>query len=94
MQVESKEAKAEEQERLKRLQEAQAAQKNLLLNQWSKQRSLKGQLDPKAKSKTQDDEIINISSSSGEESKPNKYQVMASTVLNRMLPNQETNLIH
>ena len=94
LQVESKEAKAEEQERLKRLQEAQAAQKNLLLNQWSKQRLLKGQLDPKAKSKTQDDEIINISSSSGEESKPNKYQVMASTVLNRMLPNQETNLIH
>ena len=90
LQAEAKAAKAEEQERLKRLHDAQLAQRNILLNQRTNQHPLQD-LDQKA-TKERNDEIINISSSSGEESKKNKYQAMASTVLNRMYPNQKPNI--
>merc|ERR1712223_2162738 len=90
LQAEAKAAKAEEQERLKRLHVAQLAQRNILLNQRTKQHPPQ-EIDQKA-TRERNDEIINISSSSGEESKKNKYQAMASTVLNRMYPNQKPNI--
>merc|ERR1711994_264902 len=90
LQAEAKAAKAEEQERLKRLHDAQLAQKNILLNQRTPQHPPQ-EIDQKA-TKERNDEVINISSSSGEESKKNRYQAMASTVLNRMYPNQKPNI--
>ena len=93
LQAEAKEAKAEEQERLRRLHEAQVAQKNLILNQRSTQ-SLSEQVNYNQRFRDQSEEIINISSSSGEENKKNKYQAMASTVLNRMYPNQQPSINH
>merc|ERR1711994_144618 len=70
LQAEAKAAKAEEQERLKRLHDAQLAQKNILLNQRTNQHPPQ-QIVQKA-IKERNDEIINISSSSGEESKNNE----------------------